>query len=212
MAAYSYTDNTIAELVAAIGLSEPELKRVLKKDRAYINRLVILGYTQEEAERYSFIGDLQNILSLMRSHQFSAKMAARLLGQTPDSPYEFSSTEEDEEDEDEEEEPTNEESDDTSTYPSSPSTSHLRSSCSVTSSSEDDTVAERKRIKLDPDYVPSEDTTPAITAPSSQVSSDSEREEEEEEEEEEETDAESYIPSSSTTEGGTEAESSDEDL
>ncbi len=65
MANYSYTDNTIAELIADIGESEEELKRVLKKDRAYINRLVVLGYTREEAERYSFIGDLQNIL---RSH------------------------------------------------------------------------------------------------------------------------------------------------
>jgi hypothetical protein len=99
MATYSYTDNTIGELIADIGLSEEELKRVLKKDRAYINRLVVLGYTREEAERYSFIGDLRNILSLMRSQQFSAKTAARLLGQTPNSPYEFDSTEEDEEEE-----------------------------------------------------------------------------------------------------------------
>jgi hypothetical protein len=120
----------------------------------------------------------------MRSHQFSAKTAARLLGQTPDSPYEFESTEEDEETEDEKtedegEEPPHTESDETTSYPSSPSTNHLRSSCSITSSSEDDTPAARKRIKLDPDYVPSEDTTPAVTAASSQVSSESEREEEE---------------------------------
>ncbi len=197
MANYSYTDNTIAELIADIGESEEELKRVLKKDRAYINRLVVLGYTREDAERYSFIGDLQNILSLMRSHQFSAKTAARLLGQTPDSPYEFESTEEeDEETEDEEEEPPHAESDTTTSYPSSPGTSHLRSSCSITSSSsEDDTPAARKRIKLDPDYVPSNDTTPADTAASSQVSSENEREEEEEKEETEETDAESFVPS-----------------
>jgi ribosomal protein L12E/L44/L45/RPP1/RPP2 len=204
MANYSYTDNTIAELVADIGESEEELKRVLKKDRAYINRLVVLGYTREEAERYSFIGDLQNILSLMRSHQFSAKTAARLLRQTPDSPYEFESTEEeDEETEDEEEEPTHAESDTTPSYPSSPSTSHLRSSCSITSSSssEDDTPAARKRLKLDPDYVPSENTTPADTAASSQVSSESEREEEEEEEETEETDTESYGPSDTKSDG-----------
>jgi hypothetical protein len=202
MANYSYTDNTIAELIADIGESEEELERVLKKDRAYINRLVVLGYTREDAERYSFIGDLQNILSLMRSHQFSAKTAARLLGQTPDSPYEFESTEEeDEETEDEEEEPPPTESDDTTSYPSSPSTSHLWSSCSITSSSsEDDTPAARKRIKLDPDYVPSNDTTPANTAASSQVSSESEREEEEEEETEE-TDAESYVPSDTESDG-----------
>ncbi len=181
------------ELIADIGESEEELKRVLK-DRAYINRLVVLGYTREEAERYSFIGDLQNILSLMRSHQFSAKTAARLLGQTPDSPYEFKSTEE----EDEEEEPPHTESDDTTSYPSSPSTSHLWSSCSITSSSsEDDTPAARKRIKLDPDYVPSNDTTPADTAASSQVSSENEQEEEEEEE----TDAESFVPSDRESDG-----------
>ncbi len=205
MANYSYPENTIADLVAEIGESEEELKRVLKKDRAYINRLVVLGYTREDAERYSFIGDLQNILSLMRSHQFSPKTAARLLGQTPESPYEFESTEEeDEETEDEEEEPPHAESDTTPSYPSSPSTSRLRSSCSITSSSssEDDTPAARKRIKLDPDYVPSNDTTPADTAASSQVS-ESEREEEEEEEEEEteETDTESYVPSDSDSDG-----------
>ncbi len=203
MANYSYPENTIAELVAEIGESEEELKRVLKKDRAYINRLVVLGYTREEAELYSLIGDLQNIFSLMRSHQFSPKTAARLLGQTPDSPYEFESTEEeDEETEDEEEEPAHAESDSTTSYPSSPSTSHLRSSCSITSSSssEDDTPAARKRLKLDPDYVPSNDTTPADIVASSQVS-ESEMEEEEEEEETEETDTESYEPSVTESDG-----------
>ncbi len=202
MARYSYPDNTIADLVAEIGESEEELKRVLKKDRAYINRLIVMGYSKEDAERYSFIGDLQNILSLMRSHQFSPKTAARLLGQTPENPYEFESTEEeDEETEDEEEQPAYAESDTTPSYPSSPSTSRLRSSCSLTSSSssEDDTPAARKRLKMDPDYVPSIDTTPADTAASSQVS---ESEEEEEEEEEiEETDTESYEPSDSDSDG-----------
>jgi hypothetical protein len=187
MAAFSYIDNTIADLVTDIGLSEAELKRVLKKDTAYINRMIVLGYTREEAEKYSFIGDLQNILSLMRSHQFSPKTAARLLGQTPDSPYEFSSTEEEEEEEDENEptQPTDEEAEESTTYPSSPNSISLRSSCSITSS--DDEAVERKRIKLDPDYEPSTDsegTTPSVTPPSSPGSSDDEKEVEEEEESE----------------------------
>jgi hypothetical protein len=187
MASFSNIDNTIADLVTDIGLSEAELKRVLKKDTEYINRMIVLGYTREEAEKYSFLGDLQNILSLMRSHQFSPKTAARLLGQTPDSPYEFSSTEEEEEEEDENEptRPTDEEAEESTTYPSSPNSISLRSSCSITSS--DDEAVERKRIKLDPDYEPSTDsegTTPAVTPPSSQGSSDDEKEEEEEEESE----------------------------
>jgi hypothetical protein len=82
---------TIAELVADIGLSETELRRVLRKDKPYINRLVVLGYSRDEAEEHSFIGDLRNVLSLMRSHQFSIKTAARILWQTPEDPYEFSS-------------------------------------------------------------------------------------------------------------------------
>jgi hypothetical protein len=187
MAAFSYIDDTIADLVTDIGLSEAELKRVLKKDTGYINRMIVLGYTREEAEKYSFLGDLQNILSLMRSHQFSPKTAARLLGQTPDSPYEFSSTEEEEEEEDENEptRPTDEEAEESTTYPSSPNSISLRTSCSITSS--DDEAVERKRIKLDPDYEPSTDsegTTPSVTPPSSPGSSDDEKEVEEEEESE----------------------------
>lgn len=182
----------IEELVTEIGLSEAELRRVLKKDKPYINRLVVLGFTRDEAEHHSFVGDLRNVISLMRSHHFSAKTAARILGQTPEAPFEFSSTEEEDEDEEEKEE---EEEEDDTPDPDSSCSNSLRDSCSLTSS-EDERV-EAKRIRLDPDYAPSttsDDTgTPAATAPSSQVSS------EEEEVYDEETETSSYVPSGTTT-------------
>ncbi len=87
---------SVEELVAEISLSEHELRRVLKRDDRYINRLIVLGLPQDEAEHQSFRGDLQNVLSLMRSHRFSAKTAARILGQTPEAPFEFNSTTEEE--------------------------------------------------------------------------------------------------------------------
>jgi hypothetical protein len=64
---------TVEELIAEIGLSEAWLRRVLRTDEPYINRLVVLGIPRDEAERQSFRGDLRNVLELMRSHHFSAR-------------------------------------------------------------------------------------------------------------------------------------------
>jgi hypothetical protein len=209
---YTTSDNnnmaSIEELINEIGLSEAELRRVLKKDEPNINRLVVMGIPRDEAEHQSFRGDLRNILSLMRSHRFSAKTAARILGQTPEEPFEFHSTEEeDEQDEDEDEEEEEqeqeqeadeeEEEEDDTPYPESSCSNSIRDSCSLTSS--DNEEMEAKRIRLDPDYAPSTTSdgteTPAATAPSSQVPS----EEEEEEDSDEETEVSSYVPSGTMT-------------
>ncbi len=60
-----------------------------------------MGYNQEKAEEISFIGDLRNVISLIRSHGSSAKTADNILRQTPDEPFNFESTEEEEEEEEE---------------------------------------------------------------------------------------------------------------
>ncbi len=176
----------------------------------------MLGIPRDEAEHQSFRGDLRNVLSLMRSHQFSAKTAARILGQTPEEPFEFNSTEEEEEDEDEEEEDEEEEEEDEEEEeeeddtpdPENSCSNSLRDSCSLTSS--DDEKMEAKRIRLDPDYAPSTTSdgteTPAATAPSSQVLS----EEEEEEDYDEETEVSSYVPSGTTTADEAEPDVSEE--
>jgi hypothetical protein len=203
---------SVEDLVAEIGLSEDELRRVLKKDDRYINQLIVRGIPRDEAEYHSFRGDLRNILSLMRTHHFSAKTAARILGQTPEEPFEFHSTTEEEEDgqdedeqdqdEDEEEEQERqadeereEEDDNDTAYPESSCSNSLRDSCSLTSSEDEETEA--KRIRLDPDYAPSTTSdgteTPAATAPSSQVPS------EEEEDSDDETEVSSYVPGGTTT-------------
>jgi hypothetical protein len=214
---------SVDELVAEIGLPEQELRRVLRRDDRYINRLIVLGLPEDEAEYQSFRADLQNVLSLMRSHRFSAKTAARILGQTPEAPFEFNSTTEDEtepdqdvdepnqdvnederdqnEDEDEpdqdddepdqhvnederdqdederdqdEDEPDDEDED--TEYPDSSCSNSMRDTCSITSSDDEQTVT--KKIRLDPDYVPSQsssETTPATTtANSSQMPSEEE--------------------------------------
>jgi hypothetical protein len=101
---------TVEELIAEIGLSEAWLRRVLRTDEPYINRLVLLGIPRDEAKYQSFRGDLRNVLALMRSHHFSARTVARILGQTPEEPFNFNSTdEEDEEEEDEQAEEAEEE-------------------------------------------------------------------------------------------------------
>jgi hypothetical protein len=205
---------SVEELVAEIGLSENELRRVLKRDDRYIDQLVVRGIPQDEAEYHSFRGDLRNILSLMRTHNFSAKTAARILGQMPEEPFEFHSTMEEEEDgqdedepdqdEDEEEEQQErqtdeegeqEEDDDDTAYPDSSCSNSLRDTCSLTSSEDEETEA--KMIRLDPDYAPSTTSdgteTLAATAPSSQVPS------EEEEDSDDETEVSSYVQSSTTS-------------
>jgi hypothetical protein len=117
---------TAEELLAEIGLSEAWLRRVLRTDEPYINRLVVLGIPRDEAERQSFRGDLRNLLELMRSQHFSARRAARILSRAPEEPFDSSDEEqaeevaeeveeeaeeevEEEENEDDEEEEANEE-------------------------------------------------------------------------------------------------------
>jgi hypothetical protein len=84
---------TVEELLAVLNLNEAWLRQVLGTDEAYINRLVVVGIPRAEAERQSFRRDLENVLELMRSHNLSARRAARIVGRTPDE----SSSEEDEE-------------------------------------------------------------------------------------------------------------------
>jgi hypothetical protein len=217
---------SVDELVAEIGIPEHELRRVLRRDDRYINRLIVLGLPEDEAEYQSFRADLKNVLSLMRSHRFSAKTAARILGQTPEEPFEFNSTTEDEtepdqdvdepnqdederdqnededepdqdddepdqhvtederdqdeddrgQDEDDRDQDENEPDDEDTEYPDSSCSNSMRDTCSITSSDDEKTVT--KKIRLDPDYVPSQsssETTPATTtANSSQMPSEEE--------------------------------------
>jgi hypothetical protein len=195
--------STVDDLLREIGLDAEEISRVLIKDTDYINDLVRLGHTREEAEDASLIRDLHNILALMRTHQFSAKTAARLLGQRPDRPFEFSSTEEEEEMEEEEEAAAEdpaaelEEGTTTTPYPSSSQSSSPSSSSSSSSDSPStDEAVEAKRVRLDPDFVPStasEDTTTTTTPPTTTTHSPATTEEEEETETED-----SWQPSEET--------------
>jgi hypothetical protein len=197
-------ENEINELSVEIGLSVPRLQQLLEKDERYIGQLVSLGRSRDFAEKASFIGDLRNVLGLMASHGFSAHTAARLIGQTPENPVEISTTE-DEDDEENEEQPQQHENeapssqDEESVYPCSSGSSCVKS-LSVTSSEDDDTV-EAKRLKVDPDYRPSETsgtTTPATTtASNSQLASE---EELEVVEETTESESESFVPDDTTDE------------
>jgi hypothetical protein len=207
-------DQEIAQLVTDIGLNLPRLHQLVQKDDRYIGQLVSLGRTREFAEKASFIGDLRNVLGLMRSHGFSAHTAARLIGQTPENPIEISTTEDEDEEEVEdqqehrhEEEPQpydNTSQDEDSVYPGSSASSCVKSP-SVTSSDED--VVEAKRLRLDPDYRPSEtsgETTPATTtASNSQLPSDEEEEQQETTETEEED---TFVPNDTTEEDEEEIE------
>jgi hypothetical protein len=137
-------DIEIRDLANNFGTSIEDLQQLLKTDEAYVDRLI--SQTQEEAEQVPFIGDLRNVLGLMRSHNTLAKTAARFLGQTPDDPFNLSPIEEE----------TEEEEEDRTTYPNS-------------SSSEDEAV-EAQRLRLDPDYVPST-ASEGTTATNCQVTS-----------------------------------------
>jgi hypothetical protein len=211
-------DAEIESLTSEIGLSVDALKQVLKRDDKYIEELVNQGHPLDVAERASFIGDLRNVISLMISHKFTAKTAARVLSQTPEEPFNFSSTEDEEETEEEEQK-----QDDENPNPgrrsirpnfirpeisssSSSSSSNLASSSinsrscnnpsSSSSSSSGDEAVEAKRLKLDPDYVPSTaSTSPLTTANNSQETSEKEGSTEIETEEDEE----SWHPSDSTS-------------
>jgi hypothetical protein len=210
MANLQEMDQEIAQLATDIGLSLPKLHQLVQKDERYIGQLVSLGRNRDFAEKASSIGDLRNILGLMRSHGFSAHTAARVIGQTPENPVEISTTEDEEEEEIEdqhEEEPQpdhNTSQDEDSVYPGSSASSCVKSP-SVTSSDED--VVEAKRLRLDPDYRPSEtsgETTPATTtASNSQLPSDEEEEELETTETEEED---TLVPNDTTEEDEEEIE------
>jgi hypothetical protein len=142
-------DNEIDELADEIGLSVARLQQLLQKDDRYVSQLIALGRSREFAERASFIGDMRNVLGLMRSHNFSAHTAARMIGQTPENPVEISTTEEEEDEEDEQPRTPSsrdDESDDSS-----------QSSYEDTESSEDEPTVQAKRVKRDPDYYPSSD-------------------------------------------------------
>jgi hypothetical protein len=82
----------IAELADDIGFPVETLRAMLPRDNPFVDRLVEMGYNEESANDVSFIGDLRNVIILMRSHGVSARTAANLLRQTPESP--FDSTEE----------------------------------------------------------------------------------------------------------------------
>jgi hypothetical protein len=213
-------DAEIESLTSEIGLSVDDLKQLLKRDDKYIEELVNQGHPPDVAERASFIGDLRNVISLMISHKFTAKTAARVLSQTPEEPFNFSSTEDEEETEEEEQKHDGENPNPgrRSIRPnfirpkissSSSSSSNLASSSinsrscnnpsnssSSSSSSSEDEAVEAKRLKLDPDYVPSTaSTSPLTTANNSQETS----EKEESTEIETEEDEESWHPSDSTS-------------
>jgi hypothetical protein len=209
-------DAEIESLTSEIGLSVDALKQVLKRDDKYIEELVNQGHPLDVAERASFIGDLRNVISLMISHKFTAKTAARILSQTPEEPFNFSSTEDEEEPEEEEQKHDDEElnSGRRSNRPnfirpeiSSSSSSSINSrscinpsssssSSSSSSTSSEDEAVEAKRLKLDPDYVPSTaSTSPLTTANNSQETSEKEGSTEVETEEDEE----SWHPSDSTS-------------
>jgi hypothetical protein len=162
MADLQKMDREIEQLATEIGLSVTRLQHLLQKDERYIGQLVSLGRSREFAERASFIGDLRNVLGLMASHNFSAHTAARMIGQTPENPVEISTTEEEEDEENEEQQqqqPQQHEAsssqDEAFVYPSSSGSSCVES-LSVTSSEDEHTV-EAKRLKIDPDYLPSEE-------------------------------------------------------
>jgi hypothetical protein len=78
-------DIQIRDLANNIGTSVEDLQQLLKTDEAYVDRLI--SQTQEEAEQVPFIGELRIVLGLLRSDNFSAKSAAKILGQTPDDLY-----------------------------------------------------------------------------------------------------------------------------
>jgi hypothetical protein len=213
MANFEAMDREIDELADEIGLDVARLQQLLPKDDQYIAKLVSLGRSQEFAERASFIGDLRNVVGLMASHKFSAHTAARMIRQTPENPVEISTTEdEEEEDEEPQQQPQQQESsqDEISVYPGSSGSSWAESQS--ISSSEDEPAVEAKRLKLDPDYLPSDDTsvesTPETTAANSQLPSEEESEEEEETTESEED--ETFVPND-TSEEEIEVAEEDED-
>jgi cobalamin biosynthesis protein CobT len=107
-----------------------------------------MGYDEESANDVSFIGDLRNVIILMRSHGVSAKTAASLLRQTPELPFEFDSPEEEQEEDDDQENKENENETETNSSSSS-------SSC--------DESKEAKQARLDPDYCPSIASTSSST-------------------------------------------------
>jgi hypothetical protein len=214
MANFEAMDREIDELADEIGLDVARLQQLLPNDEQYIEKLVSLGRSQEFAERASFIGDLRNVVGLMASHNFSAHTAARMIRQTPENPVEISTTEdEEEEDEEPQQQPQQQESlssqDEASVYPGSSENSCAESQS--ISSSEDEPAVEAKRLKLDPDYLPSDDTsvesTPETTAANSQLPSE---EESEEEEETTESEDETFVPND-TTEEEIEVAEEDED-
>jgi|LakMenEpi03Aug12_release.lakeMendotaPanAssembly.Ray.scaffolds.fasta_scaffold387694_1 hypothetical protein len=216
MAHLQKIDAEIEALTSEIGLSVDVLKQVLRRDDRYIEELVNQGHPLDVAERASLIGGLRNIINLMISHKFTAKTAARVLSQTPEEPFNFSSTDEEKEKE-EEQQQTEEDgvpnpgrsnsrpnfirpdisSSSSSTSNQAGSSITCKSGHSSSSiSSSDDEVLEAKRIKLDPDYNPSttsEDvtTSAATTASSSSVTSEAE-------EEQTETETDSYVQSGTT--------------
>jgi hypothetical protein len=201
MANFEAMDREIDELADEIGLDVARLQQLLPKDEQYIEKLVSLGRSQEFAERASFIGDMRNVVGLMASHNFSAHTAARMIRQTPENPVEISTTEDEEDEDEEQQQPQQQGSsqDEISVYPGS-SESSCRESQSI-SSSEDEPAVEAKRLKLDPDYLPSDDTsvesTPETTAANSQLPSEEESEEEETTESEED---ETFVPNDTTEE------------
>jgi hypothetical protein len=163
----------IAELADDIGFPVEALRAMLPRDNPFVDRLVNMGYDEESANDVSFIGDLRNVIILMRSHGVSAKTAASLLRQTPELPFEFDSPEEEQKEDDDQENKENE--NETETNSSS-------SSC--------DESKEAKRARLDPDYqLSSASDSSTTTAGNSQ----------EEDETDTETEEESWCPSRSTS-------------
>jgi hypothetical protein len=213
MANFEAMDREIDELADEIGLGVARLQQLLQKDEQYIEKLVSLGRSQEFAERASFIGDLRNVVGLMASHNFSAHTAARMIRQTPENPVEISTTEDEEEEDEEQQQPQQQEAsssqDEASVYPGS-SESSCAESLSI-SSSEDEPAVEAKRLKLDPDYLPSDtsvESTPETTAANSQLPSEEESEEEETTESEED---ETFVPNDTTEEEIEVADEEEED-
>jgi hypothetical protein len=214
MANFEAMDREIDELADEIGLDVARLQQLLPKDEQYIEKLVSLGRSQEFAERASFIGDLRNVVGLMASHNFSAHTAARMVRQTPENPVEISTTEDEEDEDEEQQQPEQQETlssqDEASVNPGSSGSSWAESQS--ISSSEDEPAVEAKRLKLDPDYLPSDDTsvesTPETTAANSQLPSEEESEEEEETTESEED--ETFVPND-TSEEEIEVAEEDED-
>jgi hypothetical protein len=204
MADLQKMDREIDQLTIDIGLSVQRLQQLLKKDERYIGQLISLGRSKEFAEKAFFIGDMRNVLGLMASHGFSAHTAARLIRQTPENPVEISTTEEEEDEEQQQQQQHQREIDapssldEASVYPGSSGSSCIKSP-SITSSDNEEAVR-AKRIKMDPDYQPSETsggTTPATTtASNSRLPSEEETEEEETTESEDET----FVPNDTTEE------------